>query len=54
VGWSRDLRDQDGWDEHARFMEWLVADGFIVLGGPLASEREILHGISAPSEQAVS
>jgi hypothetical protein len=51
--WSRDLREQDGWDEHARFMDSLVADGFIVLGGPLANKREILHAISAPSEQAV-
>ena len=51
--WSRDLREQDGWDHHARFMDSLVEDGFIVLGGPLDGEREILHAISAPSEQAV-
>jgi hypothetical protein len=51
--WSRDLREQDGFDEHARFMDSLVDDGFIVLGGPLGSEREILHAISAASEDAV-
>jgi len=51
--WSRGLREQVGFDEHARFMDSLVDDGFIVLGGPLAGEREILHAISAPSEQAV-
>lgn len=51
--WSRDLREQDGWDEHARYMEALVDDGFIVLGGPLGGDREILHAISAQSEQAV-
>jgi uncharacterized protein YciI len=51
--WSRDLREQDGWDEHARFMDGLVEDGFIVLGGPLGGDREILHAIVAPSEQAV-
>jgi uncharacterized protein YciI len=51
--WSRDLREQEGWDEHASFMESLVADGFIVLGGPLAGEREILHAVAAPSERAV-
>jgi uncharacterized protein YciI len=51
--WSRGLREQDGWDEHAAFMERLVADGFIVLGGPLAGDREILHAVSAPSETAV-
>jgi uncharacterized protein len=51
--WSRGLREQDGWDEHARFMDALVADAFIILGGPLEGEREILHAVSAPSEQAV-
>ena len=51
--WSRDLRKQDGWDEHARFMDSLVEEGFIVLGGPLDGERETLHAISAASEQEV-
>ena len=31
---SRGRREQAGWDEHAAFMDALVADGFIVLGGP--------------------
>jgi uncharacterized protein YciI len=51
--WSRDLREQLGWDEHAAFMDALVAEGFIVLGGPLAGDREILHAICARSEAAV-
>jgi uncharacterized protein YciI len=34
-------------------MDDLVQEGFIVLGGPLGGDREILHAISAPSEQAV-
>ncbi len=51
--WSRDLREQDGFTEHAAFMDGLVDEGFIVLGGPLAGEREILHAISAPSEDVV-
>ena len=51
--WSRDLREQDGFDEHARFMDALVDEGFIVLGGPLEGGREVLHAISASSEQAV-
>ena len=48
-----DLREQDGWEDHARFMDSLVTEGFIVLGGPLEGDREILHVISAASEQAV-
>ena len=51
--WSVDLREQDGWDEHARFMDSLADEGFIVLGGPLAGGQEILHAISAPSDEAV-
>ena len=34
-------------------MDALVEEGFIVLGGPLGGEREILHAVSASSEDAV-
>jgi uncharacterized protein YciI len=51
--WSRDLREQDGWDEHAAFMDDLVEDGFILLGGPLEGDREVLHVVDAPSEEAI-
>ena len=51
--WSRGMREQDGWDEHARFMEALVDDGFILLGGPLEGDRDVLHVVEAPSGQAV-
>jgi uncharacterized protein YciI len=47
------MREQDGWDEHAQFMDALVDDGFIVLGGPLAGGVETLHAISAASEDEV-
>jgi hypothetical protein len=50
---SRDLREQDGWEEHACFMDSLVNEGFVVLGGPLEGGREILHAVSASSEVAV-
>lgn len=32
---TRLRREQDGWDAHAAFMDELVGDGFIVLGGPV-------------------
>jgi len=51
--WSRDLRRQDGWDEHASFMDGLVDDGFMLLGGPLEGESETLHIVEAESEEAV-
>jgi uncharacterized protein len=50
--WSRDMRAQDGWDEHAAFMEGLVDDGFVLLGGVLEDGRA-LHVVEAGSEDAV-
>jgi uncharacterized protein YciI len=50
--WSRDMREQDGWDDHARFMDDLVDKGSIILGGPLEGDRETMHVIEAESEQA--
>ena len=51
--WSRDMRQQAGWDEHARFMDGLVDAGFIVLGGPLEGGEDTLHVIRAESEAAI-
>jgi uncharacterized protein YciI len=51
--WSRDLRGQDGWDEHAAIMDRFVDEGFIVLGGPLEDEREVLHVVRAESKEAI-
>jgi uncharacterized protein YciI len=51
--WSRDLREQDAFEEHAAFMDSLVDEGFIVLGGPLDPGHEVLHAIYAPSEDVV-
>ncbi|HEX9476763.1 MAG TPA: YciI family protein [Candidatus Dormibacteraeota bacterium] len=51
--WSRDLREQAGWKEHAHFMDGLVDAGFILLGGPLEGERETLHIVEAESEAEI-
>jgi hypothetical protein len=40
--WARDMRQQAGWDEHARFLDDLVDAGFILLGGPLEGDRDTL------------
>jgi hypothetical protein len=42
-----------GFDDHARFAEDLVNSGFIVPGGPLQGEREVLIIVSAPDEDTV-
>src|SRR4051812_23149627 len=50
---TRGLREQDGWDEHAAFMDALVDDGFIVLGGPLGDGRRVLFAVAAADEAAI-
>ena len=44
------LDRQSGWEEHAAYMDSLVADGVIVLGGPLLSGR-VAHAMQAESEE---
>ena len=50
--WNRDMRTQDGWDEHAAFMEGLAEEGFILLGGVL-EDGHAMHVVEAESEEAV-
>jgi len=50
---SKPMEEQSGWDEHASFMDGLVDDGFVVLGGPLADEVRVAHAVEAESEEAV-
>jgi uncharacterized protein YciI len=50
---SKPMEEQSRWDEHATFMDQLVDDGFIVLGGPLADEVRVAHAVEAESEDAV-
>lgn len=50
---SLPLEEQSGWSAHAAFMDGLVAEGFIVLGGPLGDERRVVHAVEAESEAAI-
>ena len=50
---ARPMEEQTGWDAHAAFMDGLVADGFIVVGGPLADEVRVAHAVEAASEEAI-
>jgi uncharacterized protein YciI len=50
---SLPLEEQSGWNEHAAFMDGLVDDGVIVLGGPLADEVRTAHAVEAESEEAI-
>jgi uncharacterized protein YciI len=52
---SKGRREQPGWDEHAAFMDALVEDGFVVLGGPIGEGdgKNALLVVDAESEEAV-
>jgi uncharacterized protein YciI len=49
---ARPRREQDGWGEHARFMDALADAGFVVLGGPLGDmEGDPMLVVDAASEE---
>jgi len=50
---SRPMEEQSGWPEHAAFMDGLVDEGLIVLGGPLRDEYRVAHAVEAESEDAI-
>jgi hypothetical protein len=47
---GRDRREQDGWDEHGAFMDDLVADGTVLLGGPYGDGTDVLLAVEAVDE----
>jgi uncharacterized protein YciI len=49
---SKPLEQQSGWNEHAAFMDGLVEDGHIVLGGTLP-DGGTAHAFQAESEDEV-
>jgi uncharacterized protein YciI len=50
---SLGIREQRGWDEHAAFMDGLVEDGFVLLGGPFSDGERALLIIEAGDESEV-
>ena len=52
---ARSRREEDGWDEHARFMDALAEDGTVIFGGPVGEdlEGEALLLLDLESEEAV-
>jgi uncharacterized protein YciI len=41
---SKGTREQPFWDEHAAFIDNLLDQGFIFMGGPLVDETELPRG----------
>ncbi len=50
---SRPRREQDGWTEHAAFMDRLAADGVVILGGPVGDGTQVLVVVEAADEPQV-
>jgi uncharacterized protein YciI len=52
---SRRRREQAGWDEHAAFMDALVDEGIVVLGGPVGEGdgENVLLVVDADSETTI-
>ena len=50
---SKDTREQPFWDEHAKFIDRLVDEGFISMGGPLVDEGGALLIFNAEDENEV-
>ncbi len=57
AGSSRDVskgtREQLFWDEHGDFIDALVEEGFILLGGPLVDEGGAMIIVRATDEEEV-
>ncbi len=54
-GWddSLGIREQADWTGHAAFMEGLVVDGFILVGGPIGDGQQTMHVVEARDEEEV-
>jgi uncharacterized protein YciI len=50
---SKGTREQPLWDEHAAFIDKLVDDGFIFLGGPFPDEGGAMIVVNAEDEAEI-
>jgi uncharacterized protein YciI len=50
---SRKLEEQEDWVPHAQFMNALQREGFVALGGPIVSTREVLLVVRASDEKEI-
>ena len=50
---SKGTREQPLWDEHAAFIDQLVDEGFVLMGGPLIDEDGAMLIVNADDENEV-
>ena len=55
-GWEdgRPRREQAGWTGHADFMDRLVAEGFVLLGGPIGTGEHVLLAVEAADADEIA
>ena len=51
--YEKDLYQQEGWNEHAQFMNGLAEEGFFMLGGPTGKNGETTLIIDANDETEI-
>ena len=51
--WSKDMREQKGWDEHAAYMDAIFEEDWLLLVGPLEDTRYTLWVVEAASEEEI-
>jgi uncharacterized protein YciI len=51
--WSKDMREQEGWDDHAAYMDRIFDEGWLLLAGPLDGDKHTLWVVEAESEQEI-
>jgi hypothetical protein len=47
---TRGIREQYGWDAHAKFMDRFVEIGFVLIGGPVGDDAGALLPVEAGDE----
>jgi uncharacterized protein YciI len=50
---SKPMEEQADWRAHADFMNGLLAEGFVLLGGPLTGTRDVLLIVRATDEAEI-
>jgi hypothetical protein len=50
---SLDLEQQREWSAHATYMDDLVSQGFVVLGGPLSDDMRVILAVESTSADSI-
>jgi uncharacterized protein YciI len=50
---TKPMRSQEQWPEHATFMDDLATNRFVVLGGPLGDEDNVMLVVDAADEKQI-